>query len=192
MWDNCRTLTTTQQQEVVVLAKEGDTDACGLLIESMVPLIKQEVTKWWAIEHDDAIAIAVTAMLSSIKNYDERKGCGVATFLKAAARRRLGDYHQKVAVTRGKRDTTTISSDDVIELQLTGITEITMSDLIVMPAHREDIPHLLSFLSAPQRKVVELRLKDLTFQQIGDMLSISKNGALKRYNKAVEKLREIA
>lgn len=148
------------------------------------------------LEYEDAIQIGMLGLIDAANTFDETRQLAFSTYAYSCIRNSL--FIELVRVKRKKRyaNNYTISLDEV----LTENDEFTLLDCLQSEinineevANNELINLLYKYIDELendlQRQIMQLRLKDRTFEQIADILNTPSSVVYLHYQKALNKLR---
>lgn len=179
------------EEELAVLAANGDDESMALLISAVTPIAKAKAISFATvgISDEDLLQEGMLGFLDAVRSFDPSKEIRFRTFAEACIHNRIVSavrvhFNNKNAALSNalpfEPETADIGDSDADPANI--VTEMDESE------HLENI--LLSGLSEFEKQVVNLRLQNNDYSQIASALNCSKkavDNALQRIRKKMRK-----
>ena len=131
--------------------------------------------------------VVQTAFLKAIQNIDSFHGdSGIYTWITKIA---LNVLHEELQ----KPERNNLSLDEILlEIsEKTNESDINALDSLIMSEERSELYNRISRLNKKEQEIVNLRLREVSFREIGEKFKRSENWAKVNYHRAVKKLKEM-
>ena len=131
--------------------------------------------------------VVQTAFLKAIQNIDSFHGnSSIYTWITKIALNVLYEELQKP-----ERNNLSFGEMPFEILEKTDLTDINALDNLVMNEERSELYSRISRLNKKEQEIVNLRLREVSFKEIGEKFKKSENWAKVNYHRAVKKLKEM-
>ena len=131
--------------------------------------------------------VVQTAFLKAIQNIDSFHGdSGIYTWITKIA---LNVLHEELQ----KPERNNLSLDEILlEIsEKTNESDINALDSLIMSEERSELYNRISRLNKKEQEIVNLRLREVSFREIGEKFKRSENWAKVNYHRAVKKLKKM-
>jgi RNA polymerase sporulation-specific sigma factor len=183
---------TLPDEELAVLAANGDDEAMALLIAAVTPIAKAKASKLAnaRISDEDLAQEGMLGFLDAVKTYDASKGSSFKTYAEVCINNRI------VSAVRTSFNNKNVALSSALPYEPEKVDEADSdADPANIVSEKEDSEHLRDILSQGlsdfEKQVVDLRLMDLSYSQIAEKLGCSEkavDNALQRIRKKMRTL----
>ncbi len=188
-------------EEVVILANQGDLEALEYLIIKYKILVKSKVYTYYiaGADKDDIIQEGMIGLYKAIKSFDEKKSNSfknfadmcvtsqIITAIKAASRQKHMPLNKSISLNKPLYEDSKSSIIDIIEI---GPSQDPMELFI----SKEDLDFtekkIQGMLSSLEKKVLKNYLEGKNYEEIGSILSINAkciDNAIQRIKRKVQR-----
>lgn len=196
-------LSTKEEQQYILLCKNGDLNARKILIERNLRLVAHIVKKYNSNERevDDLISIGTIGLIKAIDTFDADKGIRLATYAS-----RCIDNELLMMLRSGKKQSRDVylyepigSDKEGNEINLLDVIESVDEDVVENMELSENIKRLYRFLdlvlTRREKDIIVLRYgldgkNEVTQREIAETLGISRSYVSRIEKKALKKLKK--
>ena len=196
-------LSTKEEQQYILLCKNGDLNARKILIERNLRLVAHIVKKYNSNERevDDLISIGTIGLIKAIDTFDADKGIRLATYAS-----RCIDNELLMMLRSGKKQSRDVylyepigSDKEGNEINLLDVIESVDEDVVENMELSENIKRLYQFLdlvlTRREKDIIVLRYgldgkNEVTQREIAETLGISRSYVSRIEKKALKKLKK--
>ena len=192
-----------EEQFYLQKLKEGDLEARNILVEHNLRLVAHIVKKYQGTEEDveDLISIGTIGLIKAVTTFDSGKGPRLATYAARCVENELLMFFR--ARKKTARETSyyePIGTDkEGNEIHLVDVIEQNQPDIVESMALNGNIRRLLALMDTDltdrERRIIIMRYglygnREVTQNEIGEALGISRSYVSRIEKKALSKLRE--
>ena len=183
--------------ELIALAQEGNEDAINIIYKQIKPIIVEKAKRaihtvsHHGVEIDDIIQEGYIGLEEAIKNYSQDENTSFYTFAMICIERQIVNYLRKITNSKDKILNNAIIIDDTMEKMIMDDTNIEKT--IMGKDYSTKIIKIVSNnLTTFEKKVLDLKLKDFTLDEMAIELNKDKKSIYNAIQRIKNKFRKIS
>ena len=183
--------------ELIALAQEGNEDAINIIYKQIKPIIVEKAKRaihtvsHHGVEIDDIIQEGYIGLEEAIKNYSQDENTSFYTFAMICIERQIVNYLRKITNSKDKILNNAIIIDDMMEKMIMDDTNIEKT--IMGKDYSTKIIKIVSNnLTTFEKKVLDLKLKDFTLDEMAIELKKEKKSIYNAIQRIKNKFRKIS
>ena len=182
--------------ELIALAQEGNEDAINIIYKQIKPIIVEKAKRaihtvnHHGVEIDDIIQEGYIGLEEAIQNYSQDENTSFYTFAMICIERQIVNYLRKITNSKDKILNNAVIIDDTLEKMIMDDTNIEKT-VMGKDYSTKLIKIVSNNLTTFEKKVLDLKLKDFTLDEMAIELNKDKKSIYNAIQRIKNKFRKI-